>query len=591
MTAEDPAAPVPPCVRDELVVMTYRRMLASTLLGVPFAALMALALHGTVGTTAIVAWLVMRVSLAAVRIAQRSAYLASSARERPVWSRTLLVGLAVDGFVWGLAGVWLVPPDDPATAILMVCALVGVGAVGAFTLQSWQGAATAFLLPLLVPTALFHLAQATHVGLLLGVGLFFFLGLMVHEVRNAQARIVELLQLRDSTARIAAEREEAMRLALRQSGVKSQFLATMSHEMRTPLHGMLGLARQIRAGVPEPLAPQLDLIERSGEHLLTLINDVLDFSRIEAGHLTLKPQPFDLAGLIEEVCALAAVTAEEAGLTLSTRLALPQPCPVRGDPSRLRQILQNLVGNAIKFTEQGSVKVVAHHEADSGRTRIEVIDTGIGIDPEALPRIFDAFAQADGSAARRYGGTGLGLTISREIARAMGGDLVCVSAPRRGSAFTLTLTLPAASAAEFAVPEPVEPVAARLHGRVLLAEDNPVNAMVAEAVLHKLGLEVEVAHNGREAVEAFRRLRPDVVLMDCQMPVMDGFEAARRIREVEREAGAAGERHTPLVALTANALEGDRERSLAAGMDDHLAKPFRQDQLARVLERHLKRVA
>jgi signal transduction histidine kinase/ActR/RegA family two-component response regulator len=591
MTAEDPAGPVPLRVTDELVAMTYRSVLIATLLGVPFAALMALALYGAVGTPEILAWLVIRVTMAAARIAQRSAYLATAARERPVWGNTLLVGLAVDGFVWGLAGVWLIPPDSPAIAILMVCALVGVGAVGAFSLQSWQAAAIAFLVPLLIPTALLQLAQGTRVGLLLGVGLLFFLGLMIQEVRRAQARIVELLRLRDSTARIAAEREEAMRLALRQSGVKSQFLATMSHEMRTPLHGMLGLARQIRAGLPETLAPQLDLIERSGEHLLTLINDVLDFSRIEAGHLKLKPQPFDLAGLIEEVCALAAVTAEEAGLTLATRLALPQPCPVLGDAPRLRQIVQNLVGNAIKFTEKGGVKVVAHHEADSGRTRIEVIDTGIGIDPEALPRIFDAFAQADESAARRFGGTGLGLTISREIARAMGGDLVCVSAPRRGSAFTLTLTLPAVTAAEFAPPAPAEPVAARLQGRVLLAEDNPVNAMVAEAVLHKLGLEVEVVNNGRDAVEAFRRLRPDVVLMDCQMPVMDGFEAARRIREVEREAEAPGGGHTPLVALTANALEGDRERSLASGMDDHLAKPFREDQLARVLARHLKRVA
>ncbi|MEO8155220.1 MAG: ATP-binding protein [Rhizobacter sp.] len=388
--------------------------------------------------------------------------------------------------------------------------------------------------------------------------------------------------MRFSTDRIAEERAEALRMAQRQSSVKSQFLATMSHEMRTPLHGILGLTRMLQNEQPQRPGEHLSLIERAGEHLLTLINDILDFSKLEAGQVRLAPQVFDLAALIDDVVSLSVPSAFQTGLTLTTRLHMPRPCFVSGDPSRLRQVLHNLIGNAIKFTEAGAVTVVAKHRGT--RARIAVHDTGVGISADELPRIFDAFHQADSSFTRRFGGTGLGLTIARELARAMGGDLVCTSQQGRGSCFTVTVDLPAA-----ADPVPVRAAqggesTAALQGHVLLAEDNPVNALVAEAALKNMGLTVELVEDGLQALASFRAQQPDLVLLDCQMPVMDGFEAVRRMREHEGELGLP---RTPVVALTANALQGDREHSLAAGMDEHLAKPFRDEELRAVLRRLL----
>jgi len=284
--------------------------------------------------------------------------------------------------------------------------------------------------------------------------------------------------------------------------------------------------------------------------------------------------------------SLSVLPASEAGLLLETRLHLPRPCLVVGDPARLRQILHNLVGNAVKFTETGRITVVAKHNAEAGRARIAVHDTGVGIAPEHLSVIFDAFHQADGTFTRRFAGTGLGLTIARELARAMGGDLLVTSQVGKGSVFTLKLDLPhpPVDVPLGEAPSPPPPSPRALGGRVLLAEDNPVNALVAEALLQKLGIDVTVVEDGAQAVEAFRSGRPDLVLLDCQMPVMDGLEAARRIRALE---AAEGWPRTPMVALTANAFEGDRADSLAAGMDDHLAKPFKDEDLARVLARYL----
>jgi CheY-like chemotaxis protein/anti-sigma regulatory factor (Ser/Thr protein kinase) len=299
----------------------------------------------------------------------------------------------------------------------------------------------------------------------------------------------------------------------------------------------------------------------------------------------LTPQCFDLAALIDEVVSLSSRPAAEAGLLISARLQMPRPCFVMGDPARVRQILHNLVGNAIKFTEQGSVTVMAQHNAEHGRARIRVCDTGVGIPPADQALIFQAFHQADGSFTRRYAGTGLGLTIARELAQAMGGDLTVKSQVGKGSCFTVKLDLPRADApqVEAAAAAPA-PLPDRLQGHVLLAEDNPVNAIVAEAVLVKHGLAVTVVADGQQALDAFCRQRPDLVLLDCQMPVMDGLEAARRMRAHEAVAGWS---RTPMIALTANAFAGDREDSLAAGMDDHLSKPFRDDDLVRLLARHL----
>ena len=254
---------------------------------------------------------------------------------------------------------------------------------------------------------------------------------------------------------------------------------------------------------------------------------------------------------------------------------------MRADVSRLRQVLLNLTGNAVKFTEQGDLTLTVHRQP-GGETTFEVIDTGPGIEAAQRNVIFEAFHQADGSFGRRHGGTGLGLTISRELARAMGGDLQCIENPSGGARFVLTVALPEGAPAV----QGHSPVASgvALQGRVLVAEDNDVNALVAEAFLKRIGLSVDLVADGAQAIARAMETRYDLILMDCQMPGMDGFEATTRIRKHEREAGVLA---VPIVALTANALAGDRLRSIAAGMNDHLAKPFREQDLDAVLRRFL----
>ena len=278
---------------------------------------------------------------------------------------------------------------------------------------------------------------------------------------------------------------------------------------------------------------------------------------------------------------LTRVSAAEKGLAFALDLALPRPFWVAGDAVRLRQVLLNLTGNAVKFTERGHVELRVRCDA-GGRAVFTVSDSGEGVPLSERERIFQPFHQGDASFGRRHGGTGLGLAISRELARAMGGDVSCADAAgAAGACFELRLPLPLTEAAE-APPDPE--LSSTLQGEVLLVEDNPVNALVAQAMLERAGLHVECVDDGEQALRRVRERRFDLVLMDCQMPGMDGFEATRRIRAEER-----AERRVPLriVALTANALEGDRQRSLDAGMDDHLAKPFGETELALVLQRHL----
>ena len=569
---------------DEQTALLYQRSHTATLTGVPFALLVCWGLMPYGTPTQLWIWFAMRCAVSAMRLLLRQRFFAQAEPSAHPWRGRLLAVLALDGFVWSLAGTWLIPQHHIDIVALMMASLVGVSAVAVFVLQAASSACIAFLVPLLLPAALMQALQGTRAGTFTAIGLLFFLGLMLWEARRAELRIRELLRLRYTTDRIADERAEALALAQRQSSVKSQFLATMSHEMRTPLHGILGLARLLRRQPEAPTPAQWDVIERAGEHLLAQINDILDFSHLQGGTIVLAVQRFDLAQLIDDLVAQSSAAASERGLLLQARLTMNRPALVVGDAARLRQVLQQLLGNAIKFTEAGSVTVTVKHHPVRGRVRIDVRDTGIGIAAVDRGRIFDAFQQGDNSFRRRYGGTGLGLTIARELARAMGGDLLFTSVPGEGSNFRLTVALP--TAPEDAPAEPVVANGARLlSGHVLLAEDNPVNALVAEAALQGLGLSVQVVGDGEQAVAAFKTRRPDLVLMDCQMPVMDGFEAARRMREHEQEAGDG--RRTPIVALTANAMDGDRERSLAAGMDDHMAKPFRDDALWATLRRLL----
>ena len=405
--------------------------------------------------------------------------------------------------------------------------------------------------------------------------------------------------------RAQQQRNRALDQALAASRIKSQFLANMSHEIRTPMNGVLGMTELLLA---TPLdARQQHLARRayeSGQSLLAILNDILDFTKIEAGKLDLESVDFDLHEAVRAVAALFEADAAGRQTGLEVQIDPQVPSCVRGDPVRVRQVLINLVANGVKFTERGQVRIrvapdpqpAATLPADCVAVQIEVSDTGLGMSESTVAQLFRPFSQADNSMTRRFGGTGLGLSIVKELVQMMGGAIAVTSAPGQGSTFRLTLALArgaertASDAARSCGTLAAVPVMAPRAARLLLVEDNPVNRELAVAMLASMDLQCAIATNGREALQAVAANRFDAVLMDLQMPEMDGFESTAAIRGLERAAAATGSgapRRLPIVALTANALSGDRERCLAAGMDDFLAKPYSREQLAAVLHRVL----
>lgn len=392
-----------------------------------------------------------------------------------------------------------------------------------------------------------------------------------------------VITFRDMSLQKAAEEElrNAKQLAEDAAETKANFLATMSHEIRTPLNGVIGIATLLTDTDLD--ATQLDYVStlrRSAEVLLSLINDILDFSKMDAGKLTLESIPFAPTALIHDLHSMFQSQFEQKQLTAAYHLDDKLPTWLLGDEHRLRQVLINLVGNALKFTEKGEVNVSVKLVGVLGnqcRVRFSVQDTGIGISETAQARLFEAFTQADGSTTRQFGGTGLGLSISKKIIELMHGKLQLASTLGEGSRFFFDIMLTKTDS-PISIPnhETVNTPVSVEGKKLLLVEDNKINQLVAGKLLEKFGYAYDIAENGIEAVDKASSNHYDAILMDCQMPVLDGFEATKRIRHSEQAKSA----HTPIIGLTANALEGDREKCLACGMDDFTTKPIKLEELA-----------
>ena len=585
-------SPAAPDISARVRVAQMRMVFAQTSVAVfsatAFALALALHLRGVVPAAALGWWVALKVAVVIPRVVhgQLFRHRHSDSLAWLKWGRAMLF---LDGLVWGSAAL-LMPPHNIAAITVVVATLAGVSAVAAFVLHTDWPCCIAYTAPMQAPGVLLMLSRGDSFGAYGAFAILVFYTLLLLATHRSERHIVEMLTLRFANEELTAQLSSALELARTENRAKNEFVANMSHELRTPLHGILGVSSMLMGtSAANNTREGIAVIRRCGEHLLGLINNILEYARFGAQGIELHPQPIDLAQLIADTLEMCTQSAIEKGLVLSSVIELPRPCLVMIDPFRLRQILLNLVGNAVKFTEHGTVRVHASETDGGSGILIRVEDTGVGIAAHALDRIFEPFVQVDSSNTRRFGGTGLGLSITRSICEAMRGSVTSRSTLGVGSTFEVSLPMHKPQGASVA--QPTQTPAAQaplLHGTVLLAEDNEVNAIVAEASLRQMGLGVERAANGLDVVERVcqtRSPRPDLVLLDCQMPEMDGFEAARFVRAHEAQHALP---RLALIALTANVFPEDRAQCKAAGMDDFLAKPFTDGQLREMLAAHLR---
>ena len=536
--------------------------------------------------------------------------------DRYIVRRWYLVSVFLTGAGWGITSILMFPYNE-LHQIVLAFILVGVSASGvSYSSVAWvyYGYVGCVLLPLML--RLFYIGGEVYYALSAMTG--FFLGVMVMAVyRMYRSSIAELElsykneDLIDDLTRassnleslnddlkdeiqhgkmIEAELKEARDKAEKMSQAKGEFLANMSHEIRTPMNGVIGTLQLLEdTRLDKEQKEFVETAHKSADALLAILNDILDLSKIEAGKLSFENIAFDLNQIIRDIVILHSLKAEQQGIALLQQIDEALPATIMGDPTRLRQVIVNLVSNAMKFTKQGEVKIIVDvldKDDDEVELKVTVSDTGIGIPQEAQDTLFNAFTQADGSTTRKYGGTGLGLAIVSQLVEMMDGTLGLDSVEGEGASFWFTASFAYDDSLQQPESDKQQGVeSGRLEAKILLAEDNPINQMVAQKMLEKLGLKADIANNGAEALKVLAETAYDLVLMDCQMPEMDGFDATREIRN--QGIKALNDKPVPVIAMTANVMSGDRERCLEVGMDDYVGKPVQLDKLEKVLRKWL----
>jgi signal transduction histidine kinase/HPt (histidine-containing phosphotransfer) domain-containing protein/ActR/RegA family two-component response regulator len=558
-----------------------------------FSLVIAYAMWGIVAPAWVLGWLLARLAVAIHRALETRRFERDPHRTRRVryWHNRFELFITADNLCWAALSVVFVPATWGSTlGTLLFAAVMCITAMGVFILvSSFRTSCINFvvmLLPPMITTVVYGYADAwIVVSCLLIYGV-----ILAQESWRSNQGWTEMTRLRLESDSVAAERERARLLAVDANLAKTRFLANMSHEIRTPMNGILGMSELLQGTrLDADQSRYVAALATTARSLHELLGDILDLAKIDEGKVSLEQVDFEPVRVLTDIVGVYRELAKAQGTVLEAHFEPAAALHVRGDPMRFRQVVTNLLGNAIKFTASGTITLSIHalgsREKDA-RTwlQVRVRDSGIGIAPEVLPRLFQRFSQADASTSRSYGGSGLGLVICRNLVELMGGSIQAESTLGSGSTFWFELPFQAAAAPPTAdvTPSPARgPVAIR-KARILVAEDNAVNQEVVRAMLARLGMAVTTVDSGARALEAAQSQPFDLILMDCQMPGMDGFEATRCIRALPQDSN-----RIPIIALTANSQPEDRLRCLAAGMDDFLTKPISGTALSDALLRHL----